>query len=118
MNTRAAIHAMPQVLRHHLAEFGADILKARKRRKLSQAVMAHRCLTTPLTIRKVEPGDPPVSFVLVACMLLALCLYLRLLGSASFWFLFCLSVYFSFFSFSFIYFSFFSFFFFFFFYFF
>lgn len=78
MKTSPAIDAMPPAVRTLLASLGSDFRKARKRRKLSLGDMAARCLTTPPTLRKVEAGDPTVSFGVVVTALWALGLENRL----------------------------------------
>lgn len=44
-----------------LSQLGENIRLARKRRKLPQALLAERTSFSPVTLRKIEQGDPSVS---------------------------------------------------------
>lgn len=44
-----------------LAQLGANIKLARKRRKLTQTLIAERTGLSRVTLRKIEQGDPSVS---------------------------------------------------------
>jgi hypothetical protein len=70
-----AIQALPLPVRRQLRALGAHISVARKRRRISTALMAERMLTTRTTLAKVEAGDPSVSMGLYATALFVLGLH-------------------------------------------
>jgi transcriptional regulator with XRE-family HTH domain len=51
---------------------GADIHDARRRRRLTMAVIAERAFTSRATLQRVEAGDPGVSIGIYAAVLQAL----------------------------------------------
>lgn len=82
METRA-VTAMPLPVMHALRKLGHDIALARKRRRITAAMMADRALTTRMTLDKVEKGDPTVSMAIYASVLFALGMTERLAGLAA-----------------------------------
>ena len=70
-----AIPALPLPVRRQLRRLGEDIAVARKRRRISTAIMAERALTTRVTLAKVEAGDPSVSLGIYATVLFVLGLH-------------------------------------------
>ncbi|MHB1194466.1 MAG: helix-turn-helix domain-containing protein [Longimicrobiales bacterium] len=57
---------------------GADLSAARRRRRLSQSVVAARALTTRQTVARIEAGDPSVAWGTWATVCFALGLLDRL----------------------------------------
>jgi transcriptional regulator with XRE-family HTH domain len=55
-----------------MCKLGADIRAARLRRTISTELMAERAFTSRGTLRKVELGDPSVSFGIYATVLFIL----------------------------------------------
>jgi transcriptional regulator with XRE-family HTH domain len=51
---------------------GADIHDARRRRRLTMAVVAERAFTSRATLQRIEAGDPSVSIGIYAAVLQAL----------------------------------------------
>lgn len=75
--------ALPTPVRRALRTLGADIRDARRRRRLPAAVVAERAMISAPTLRKVERGDPAVSFGIYATVLYVLGLAERLSGLAA-----------------------------------
>ena len=65
-------HAPSAGVRRALRKLGADIHDARRRRRLTMAVIAERAFTSRATLQRVEAGDPSVSIGIYAAVLLAL----------------------------------------------
>ncbi|MBW9105138.1 helix-turn-helix transcriptional regulator [Paraburkholderia phenoliruptrix] len=65
-------HAPSAAVRRALRKLGADIHDARRRRRLTMAVIAERAFTSRATLQRVEAGDPAVSIGIYAAVLLAL----------------------------------------------
>ncbi len=65
-------HTPTSAVRRMLRKLGADIHDARRRRKLSMAVVAERAFTSRSTLQKVEAGDASVSIGIYAGVLQAL----------------------------------------------
>jgi len=65
-------HNPPAAVRRALRKLGADILDARRRRRLPMAVVAQRAFTSRSTLQKVEAGDTSVSIGIYAGVLQAL----------------------------------------------
>lgn len=61
-----------------LRKFGADIKDARRRRRISVALMAERASMSRVTLNKIEQGDPGVAFGSYAMVLFILGLTNRL----------------------------------------
>ena len=74
---------MPAAVRRALEKVGADLSAARRRRRLSQSVVAGRALTTRQTIARIEAGDPSVAWGTLATVCFALGLLDRLEDAAS-----------------------------------
>jgi len=55
-------HILSIPAKRALKKFGADIKAARIRRRITMAIMSERARISPLTLAKVEKGDPSVSF--------------------------------------------------------
>lgn len=65
-------HMPSAAVRRALLKLGADLHDARRRRRLSMAVVAERALTSRATLQRVEAGDTAVSMGIYAGVLLAL----------------------------------------------
>lgn len=65
-------HHPPAAVRRTLRKLGADIHDARRRRRLSMAVVAERAFTSRSTLQRVEAGDAGVSMGVYAAVLQAL----------------------------------------------
>lgn len=63
---------LPLSIRRLMAQVGAHIKLARKRRGLTMQEMADRMLVTRKTLHRLESGDPGVSFGILASALLTL----------------------------------------------
>jgi transcriptional regulator with XRE-family HTH domain len=74
---------LPTSVRRALRGIGSDIRDARRRRRLLTAVLANRAGITLPTLRRVERGDPAVSFGIYANVLYALGLLDKLISVAS-----------------------------------
>ncbi|MGI9249620.1 MAG: helix-turn-helix domain-containing protein [Pseudohongiellaceae bacterium] len=77
MPTRANT-ALPLPVRRALGKLGADIRDARRRRRLTMAIVAERAFISRVTLTKVEKGDPGVSLGIYATVLFVLGLSERL----------------------------------------
>ncbi len=78
MNSKSSKNSYPLPLSRTLRKFGADIKDARRRRRISVAVMAERASISRVTLNKIEKGDPGVSFGSYAMVLFILGLTERL----------------------------------------
>lgn len=65
-------HAPSAGVRRALRKLGVDIHDARRRRRLTMAVIAERAFTSRATLQRVEAGDPGVSIGIYAAVLQAL----------------------------------------------
>lgn len=65
-------HHPPAAVRRTLRKLGADILDARRRRRLPMAVVAERAFTSRSTLQKIEAGDATVGIGIYAAALQAL----------------------------------------------
>ena len=54
-------NALPLMVRKALRKLGADIQVARKRRRLTMAIVAERAFISRNTLTRVERGDPAVA---------------------------------------------------------
>jgi transcriptional regulator with XRE-family HTH domain len=72
MRTPRAQAALPLPVRRALQKLGADIRDARKRRRITMALMAERALTTRKTISRLEAGDAGVSLGITGTVLFVL----------------------------------------------
>jgi transcriptional regulator with XRE-family HTH domain len=70
--------ALPLAVQRALRKIGADISTARRRRKLTTAMVAERAFVSRNTITRVERGDPGVSLGIYATVLFVLGLADRL----------------------------------------
>lgn len=66
------IAALPIPVRRALHKLGGDIRDARRRRRISKAIMAERALISRTTLDKVEAGAPGVSLGIYATVLFVL----------------------------------------------
>jgi transcriptional regulator with XRE-family HTH domain len=59
---RSSLHdLLPPAVRRSLSKFGQDLANARRKRRLTIAMMAERMGIAPNTYRRVEQGDPSVA---------------------------------------------------------
>ncbi|MDA0813772.1 MAG: helix-turn-helix domain-containing protein [Verrucomicrobia bacterium] len=65
-------HHPSAAVRKALAKLGGDIRDARRRRRLTMALVAERAFTSRSTLQRVEAGDPAVSIGIYAAVLQAL----------------------------------------------
>jgi hypothetical protein len=65
-------HTPSAGVRRALRKLGSDIHDARRRRRLTMAVIAERAFTSRATLQRVEAGDPGVSIGIYAAVLQAL----------------------------------------------
>jgi transcriptional regulator with XRE-family HTH domain len=65
-------HRPSAAVRRSLRKLGQDIRDARRRRRLSAAVVAERAFTTRPSLQRVERGDPAASIGIYAAVLQAL----------------------------------------------
>lgn len=72
MKSTRALPALPLVVSRGLAKLGGDLAAARKRRRLTMALLAERALISVSTLRRVERGDPAVSMGIYATVLFVL----------------------------------------------
>lgn len=68
----AAYEMMPPQLRRALRKFGRDIAVARKKRRLTTAMMEERLGVSKTTYLRVEKGDPTVGMGIYAMALFVL----------------------------------------------
>ena len=78
MKTSQAKAALPLSVRRALKKLGADIVIARKRRRLAMTVVAQRAFISRNTLTRVERGDAGVSIGIYATVLFVLGLADRL----------------------------------------
>ena len=67
-----ASQTLPLPVKRALRKLGVDIRAARRRRAIPTELMAERAFTSRVTLRKVELGDPSVSFGIHATVLFVL----------------------------------------------
>ena len=72
MKSSKAIPALPLPVRRALRKLGQDLSAARRRRRLSMAVLAERALVSRNTLTRAERGDPGVSMGIYATVLFVL----------------------------------------------
>jgi transcriptional regulator with XRE-family HTH domain len=65
-------NALPLVVRKALRKLGADIQIARKRRRLTMAIIAERAFISRNTLTRVERGDPAVALGIYTTVLFVL----------------------------------------------
>src|SRR3546814_15506560 len=73
MRSTLAHSALPLPVRKALTQLGQDIATARKRRRLTMAVIAERPFITRNTLPRVERGDPAVALGVYATVLFVPC---------------------------------------------
>jgi transcriptional regulator with XRE-family HTH domain len=73
---------LPVPVVNGLRKLGQDICDARKRRRITMALMAERADITPKTLAKIERGSPTVSMAGYASVLFVLGMTERLSGIA------------------------------------
>lgn len=64
-----AASGLPPRSQRALVQLGRDIALARRRRKLSQKLMAERMLVSVQTLQRLEAGDPTVGLAVLASAL-------------------------------------------------
>jgi len=70
---RSAVHdVLPPKIRRSLTKFGADLAMARRKRRLTTAMMCERLGVAKSTYVRVEKGDPTVSMGVYAMALFVL----------------------------------------------
>jgi transcriptional regulator with XRE-family HTH domain len=72
MRSTRAIPALPVSVNRALRKLGADLSAARRRRRLTMAMVAERALVSRPTIGRVERGDAGVSIGIYATVLFVL----------------------------------------------
>src|SRR3546814_11803660 len=72
MRSTLAHSALPLPVRKALTQLGQDIATARKRRRLTMAVIAERAFISRNTLTRVERGDPAVALGVYATVLFVL----------------------------------------------
>ncbi|HEY0477057.1 MAG TPA: hypothetical protein VGD37_06005 [Kofleriaceae bacterium] len=72
MKRSPSLNALPAPVQRALAKLGADISIARRRRRITMAIMAERAFITRKTYGRVEHGDPGVSIGIYATVLFVL----------------------------------------------
>ena len=72
------IPPLPLPVRRAMRKLGADIRNARRRRRLTQAIVAERARIDPATLGRVERGLPSVSLGIYATVLFVLGMIERL----------------------------------------
>jgi len=80
MKRSGAVRALPVPVKRALAKLGEDLSAARRRRRISTAVMAERAFITRKTLGRVERGDPAVSLGIYASVLFVLGMVDRIAG--------------------------------------
>jgi transcriptional regulator with XRE-family HTH domain len=78
MKASRAQDALPLAVQRALRKIGEDISTARRRRKLTAAMVAERAFISRNTVTRVERGDPGVSLGIYATVLFVLGLADRL----------------------------------------
>lgn len=61
--------ALPAAAADAVRSLGQDIATARKRRRISVRLMAQRMMVSPVTVQRLEKGDPSVGLGIVASAL-------------------------------------------------
>lgn len=72
MKSTRAMPALPAAVRRSLEKLGQDLSAARRRRRLTMALVAQRALISRSTLARVERGDPGVSLGIYATVLFVL----------------------------------------------
>ena len=82
-NTKRFTEGLPDELGDLMSVLGANLRVARKRRRMSIAAMAKTIMVSPPTVRKLEAGDPTISFGIVVAALWTLGMAGKLKGLAA-----------------------------------
>src|SRR5436190_5873045 len=69
MKASRAISGLPATVGRALRKLGHDLSVARRRRRLTMALVAERAFISRLTLARVERGDPAVSMGIYATVL-------------------------------------------------
>ncbi|MBI5543653.1 MAG: helix-turn-helix domain-containing protein [Deltaproteobacteria bacterium] len=69
MKSSRALPALPVAMTRALRKLGQDLSAARRRRRLTMALVAQRALISRATLSRVERGDPGVSMGIYATVL-------------------------------------------------
>ena len=72
MKSTRAIPGLPMAVVRALRKLGQDLSVARRRRRLTMALVAERAFVSRNTLARAERGDPGVSIGIYASVLLAL----------------------------------------------
>lgn len=72
MKRSIALDALPVPVQRVLTKLGADLSAARRRRRITMAIMAERAFITRKTLARAERGDPGVSIGIYATVLFVL----------------------------------------------
>ena len=72
MRASRSIAGLPPSVRRTLHKLGRDMSAARRRRRLTMALMAERAFISRNTLARVERGDPGVSLGIYATVLFVL----------------------------------------------
>jgi transcriptional regulator with XRE-family HTH domain len=72
MKASRALPALPLPVARALRKLGRDVSAARRRRRLTMALVADRALVSRATLARVERGDPGVSMGIYATVLFVL----------------------------------------------
>ena len=72
MKTSRALPALPGAIARSLRKLGGDISAARRRRRLTMALLAERALISRTTLARVERGEAGVSMGIYATVLFVL----------------------------------------------
>jgi transcriptional regulator with XRE-family HTH domain len=78
MKRSVALDALPGPVQRALTKLGEDIGAARRRRRITMAIMAERAFITRKTLARVERGDSGVSLGIYATVLFVLGMVERL----------------------------------------
>ena len=72
MKSTRALPALPAAVGRALRKLGVDLSAARRRRRLTMALVAERAFVSRSTLARVERGDPGVSMGIYASVLFVL----------------------------------------------
>jgi transcriptional regulator with XRE-family HTH domain len=72
MKSSRALPALPSALTRALRKLGQDLSVARRRRRLTMAIVAERAMISRTTLARVERGDAGVSMGIYATVLFVL----------------------------------------------
>src|SRR5262245_11923207 len=72
MKSTRALPGLPVPVSRALRKLGADLSAARRRRRLTMALVAERAFISRTTLARVERGDPGVSLGIYATVLFVL----------------------------------------------